>query len=671
MRRYRYSSWDGSAEPFSLHPDEVMDEISNDLFGDMGLERALQRIIQRGMQDKGGRRTQGMRDLLERLRNRRREQMEKYDLSSVLNDIKEKLQDIVQTEREGIRNRLEQARNDAKQDPAKKPGLDMLEKLAEKRRETLKSLTNDPAEQIKALSNYDFMDQEARRKFQELLDELKKRAMDQYFKNMQQSLQNMSGDQMQAMKQMLKDLNQLFQQNRQGKLSQEQFDQFMQQYGQMFGDNPPRNMQELAERLQERMAQAQSLLDSMPETTRQQLQDLMESMMDDEMRREMSQLGQMLDELAPMDDLRREYPFTGDEELSMQEAMRLMEEFQKMDNLEQTLRDVRSAQDLERVDAQAMEELLGEDARRSLEELKDLLRKLEEARYIRRKGDRFELTPRGVRKIGQKAIREIFSQLKKDRAGSHEITKRGGGGEPSGETKPWEFGDDFLVDLRKSLLNSVKREGAGTPRKMQVSDFEVERIDFSTQAATCLLIDRSRSMGYYGNFAAAKKVAIALHTLIRSKFPRDVLYIIGFSDVATQFKESDLADLYWDTGISGTNMHHAFMMARKLLSKHKGATRQAIMITDGEPTAHLEQGVPYFSYPPSPRTISETLKEVRRCTQEHIVINTFMLENNYQLVDFVNLLTRINHGRAFYASPDKLGEYVLVDYLSNRRRRVA
>jgi uncharacterized protein with von Willebrand factor type A (vWA) domain len=671
MQRYRYSSWDGSSEPFLLHPDEVMDEISNDLFGDMGLERALQRIIQRGMESKNGRRTQGMRDLMERLRSRRREQMEKYDLGSVLNDIKERLQDIVQTEREGIRNRLNKARDEAKQDPAKQPGLDTLEKLAEKRREALKNLTHDPAEQIKALSNYDFMDPEARRKFQELLDELKKRAMDQHFKNMQQSLQNMSGDQMQAMKQLLKDLNQLFQQHRQGKLSQEQFNQFMQQYGGMFGDRPPQNMQELAERLQERMAQAQSLLDSMPEATRQQLQDLMDAMMDDEMRQQMSQLAQMLDELAPMDDLRREYPFTGDEELSMQEAMRLMEEFQKMDNLEQALRDVRSAQDLERVDAEAMEEILGEDARRSLEELKDLLRKLEEAGYIRRKGDRYELTPQGVRKIGQKAIREIFSALKKDRVGSHEIRKRGGGGEPSGETKPWEFGDDFNVDLRKTLLNSVKREGAGTPLRMRVSDFEVERIDFATQAATCLLIDRSRSMGYYGNFAAAKKVAIALHTLIRSKFPRDVLYIIGFSDVATQFKDADLPDLYWDTGISGTNMHHAFMLARKLLSKHKGATRQAIMITDGEPTAHLEQGVPYFSYPPSPRTISETLKEVRRCTQEHIVINTFMLENNYQLVDFVNLLTRINHGRAFYASPDKLGEYVLVDFLSNRRRKVA
>lgn len=178
-------------------------------------------------------------------------------------------------------------------------------------------------------------------------------------------------------------------------------------------------------------------------------------------------------------------------------------------------------------------------------------------------------------------------------------------------------------------------------------------------------------MGYYGNFGAAKKVAIALSTLIRTTYARDALYIIGFSDVASEIKESDLPELHWDTSTSGTNMHHAFMLSRKLLARHRGCTRQIIMITDGEPTAHLERGQPYFSYPPSPRTIGETLKEARRLTQEGITINSFMLENSSPLVDFVNMLTRVNRGRAFYASPDKLGQYVLVDYMQNRRRHVA
>ena len=671
MREYRYSFWDGTQEPFDLHPDEVMDELADDLFNDSSVMRALQRLMQRGMTNQAGQRTRGIRDLLEELKQRRRQEMERYDLGSVLNDIKERLQDIVDTEREGIDRRLQEARQRVAQDPSQASLLQTVQNLADRRRDTLDQLPDDPAGQIKQLSDYDFMDAEARQKFQELMDELKQKMMEQYFKDMQSSLQGMTPEQMQGMKQMLKDLNQMLDQHSRGQLSDEQFQQFMQRYGEMFGPNQPANMEELMEQIQERMAQAQSLLDSMPEETRQQLQDLMASLMDDEMRQELGMLSAMMDDMYPPDDLSRQYPFSGQEEISLDEAMRVMDQLQQMENLEAQLKDIRTPDDLERVDEEKLAELLGEEAKRTWEELKKLMKRLEEAGYIRRKGDRLELTPRGIRKIGQKAVRDIFAQLKKDRIGSHETRYRGMGGENTGETKPWEFGDDFAVDLQKSLMNTVRREGVGTPLRMRVDDFEVERVEHRTEAATCLLLDRSRSMGYYGNFTAAKKVAIALHSLISSQYPRDALYIIGFSDVAVEFKGEDLPELSWDTGISGTNMHHAFMMSRKLLAKHKGCTRQIIMVTDGEPTAHLDHGVPYFSYPPSPQTIRETLKEGRRCAQEGIVINTFMLENSYPLIDFINLLSRVNRGRAFYASPDKLGEYVLVDFLNNRRTRVA
>lgn len=671
MRQYRYSFWDGTQEPFDLHPDEVMDELADDLFNDSSVMRALQRLMQRGMTNQAGQRTKGIRDLLEQLKQRRRQEMERYDLGSVLNDIKERLQDIVDTEREGIDRRLQEARQRVAQDPSQASLLQTVQNLADRRRDTLDQLPDDPAGQIKQLSDYDFMDAEARQKFQELMDELKQKMMEQYFKDMQSSLQGMTPEQMQGMKQMLKDLNQMLDQHSRGQLSDEQFQQFMQRYGEMFGPNQPANMEELMEQIQERMAQAQSLLDSMPEETRQQLQDLMASLMDDEMRQELGMLASMMDDMYPPDELSRQYPFSGQEEISLDEAMRVMDQLQQMENLEAQLKDIRTPDDLERVDEEKLAELLGEEAKRTWEELKKLMKRLEEAGYIRRKGDRLELTPRGIRKIGQKAVRDIFAQLKKDRIGSHETRYRGMGGENTGETKPWEFGDDFAVDLQKSLMNTVRREGVGTPLRMRVDDFEVERVEHRTEAATCLLLDRSRSMGYYGNFTAAKKVAIALHSLISSQYPRDALYIIGFSDVAVEFKGEDLPELSWDTGISGTNMHHAFMMSRKLLAKHKGCTRQIIMVTDGEPTAHLDHGVPYFSYPPSPQTIRETLKEGRRCAQEGIVINTFMLENSYPLIDFINLLSRVNRGRAFYASPDKLGEYVLVDFLNNRRTRVA
>ncbi|MEE9284785.1 MAG: VWA domain-containing protein, partial [Dehalococcoidia bacterium] len=628
MLRYRYSFWDGTQEPFDLHPDEVMDEISNDLFNDSSVMRALQRLLQRGMTSRTGQRTMGVRDLMEQLKRRRQQEMERYDLSSVLNDIKERLQDIVDTEREGIQRRLQEARRRAAQDPSQQSLLQTVQNLADRRRDALDQLPDDPAGQIKALGDYDFMDPEARQKFQELMDQLKQRMMGQYFKDLQSTLQGMTPEQMQGMKQMLRDLNQMLQQHAQGQLSDQQFQQFMQQYGAMFGPNPPGNMDELMEQLQERMAQAQSLLDSMPEETRQQFQDLMDSLMDDEMRQELGLLAAMMDEMYPPDDLSRQYPFTGQEEISLEEAMRVMDQLQQMEDLEAQLKEIRSPEDLERVDEEKLAELLGEEAKRAWEELKKLMKRLEEAGYIRRKGDKLELTPQGIRKIGQKAVRDIFAQLKKDRLGRHETRYRGMGGDPSGETKPWEFGDEFAVDLHKSLMNTVRREGSGTPLRMRVEDFEVERVEHHTAAATCLLLDRSRSMGYYGNFTAAKKVAIALDSLIRSQYPRDALYIIGFSDIAVQFKGDDLPELSWDTGISGTNMHHAFMLSRKLLSKHKGITRQIIMVTDGEPTAHLDHGVPYFSYPPSPQTINETLKEGRRCAQEGIVINTFMLENS-------------------------------------------
>ena len=185
-----------------------------------------------------------------------------------------------------------------------------------------------------------------------------------------------------------------------------------------------------------------------------------------------------------------------------------------------------------------------------------------------------------------------------------------------------------------------------------------------------MLLDQSRSMGLFGSFQAAKKVALALFALIHSQFPRDSMYVVGFSDYAREIKEEDLPAISWNPWVSGTNIHHALMLSRRLLSKEKGSTRQILLITDGEPTAHLEGDQSFFSYPPSAKTILETLKEARRCTQEDILINTFMLENSYQLMDFVGRMTRINRGRVFYSAPNRLGEYVLVDYVANRKKRV-
>jgi uncharacterized protein with von Willebrand factor type A (vWA) domain len=251
------------------------------------------------------------------------------------------------------------------------------------------------------------------------------------------------------------------------------------------------------------------------------------------------------------------------------------------------------------------------------------------------------------------------------------MDNRGAGGDLMGDTKTYEFGDPFLLDMQASIKNAVLRAGPQVPVRMTPQDFEIYRQEHMTRAATAVLLDQSRSMGLFNNFQAAKKVTLALFALIRTQYPRDSLHVIGFSDYAREIKEEDLARVNWNAWVSGTNLQHALMLSRKLLANEKGGSRQILLITDGEPTAHLEGGQSYFSYPPSYRTELETLKEVKRCTQEGIVINTFMLENNYQLVNFIDRLTRINRGRAFYSSSESLGQYVLVDYLNNRKKRVS
>jgi len=321
------------------------------------------------------------------------------------------------------------------------------------------------------------------------------------------------------------------------------------------------------------------------------------------------------------------------------------------------------------VDRGLLEQTLGPEARQQLDRMRQMTEVLEKAGYVERRDRRMELTPRGMRRIGQGALREIFDQLKKSRLGHHNTRNTGQGVEPGEEVKAYEYGDPFLLDMNETLFNSLQREGRGLPVKIEPPDFIVRRTEHSSQASTVLMIDMSRSMFLRGCFLAAKKVAIALDSLIRSQFPRDSLYVVGFSNYAVELKPQSLPAITLNDYVYGTNMQHGFQLARSLLARHRG-NRQVIMVTDGEPTAHLdENGRTYFAYPPTFRTIQETLREVRRCTRDRIVINTFMLERGPYLTEFVNQMTRINKGRAFFVSPERLGEYILVDYVSGKQRR--
>ncbi|MDA0987599.1 MAG: VWA domain-containing protein [Chloroflexi bacterium] len=674
MNVYRYSEWDGTQQVFEPSEEDIMGEMADDLMNHGDLMRSLRNLLQRGMQDQSGERMQGLRDMLEQLRKRRQEQLQQYNLDSVVDDFKERLKQITDTERQGIDRRLEEARQQQAQsspeDAADQERLmKLLEERASRNKERLDNLPPNLGGAVKELNDYDFMDPEAQRQFQELMDMLKQRVLDNTFQNLRQQIQSMSPEDMAATREMLHDLNQMLQDQMQG--LEPDFQGFMDRYGDLFGPDQPQNLEELMESLQRQMGQAQSLMDSMSPEMRRELQELMEGALDPETMNEMAQLAAAMNQLYPPDDMANQYPFMGEDSLTYDEAMELMGELQSMDELERQIQEVARRGNVQDLDLNEVEELVGEDARRNLEQLQRITKKLEEAGYVTRKGERLELTPKGIRKIGQKAMKDIFSQLKKDRLGQHQLYLRGAGGEHSGETKIYEFGDPFDIHLERTVRNALLRDGSGVPVKITPPDFEIHRTEHMSQASTVLLLDQSRSMGMYGSFLAAKKAAMALSTLIRSQFPRDKFYIVGFSDYAIELKEDELPQVSWNDWVSGTNMQHAFMLARKLMARDKGGTRQILMVTDGEPTTHLEGDNAYFSYPPSYKTIQETLKEVRRCTQEGITINTFMLESSAYLVDFVDRMMRINKGRAFYSNSSNLGEYVLVDYLSNRKRRIA
>ncbi len=649
--RARYSRWDGTQQLDDLDAGDVLDALSDDLMNYGDLNAALQRLHRWGNED-----MPGLEQLLKDLREQREQELSRYDLESTVDQIREQLQDVIDTERTGIDRKVEQASPDGKK---------LMERIARQRNEQLDRLPDDLGGRVKGLRDYEFVDDEARQKFEELMQELQKQMVDQMFQGMKGSIQQMQGQDLTRVRDMVRELNKMLEQRMEGRTPD--FNGFMERYGDMF---PPgiNSLDELLEHLQRQMAQMQSLLQSMSPEAREELRQMMDALLqDDSLRLELARLSGFMQAMMPPSELSERYPFFGEDSLSMGEAMGLMERLQQMDRLESQLE--RGSFRPDDVDRSLAQELLGDEARQALDQLRKLTDVLEKAGYVERKGRRMELTPRGMRRIGQSALKDIFNQLKKSRIGQHRMLGAGLGTEAGEELKEYEYGDPFLLDMKETLFNSLTREGKGVPVHIEPSDFVVHRTEHVTQASTVLMIDMSRSMFLRGCFLAAKKVAIALDSLIRSQYPRDSLYVVGFSNYAVELKPQTLPQLALNDYVYGTNMQHGFQLARSLLAKHRG-NRQIIMITDGEPTAHLEDnGRAYFAYPPTFKTIQQTLREVRRCTRDRIVINTFMLERGPYLTEFINQMTRINKGRAFFVSPDRLGEYVLVDYVSGKQRR--
>jgi uncharacterized protein with von Willebrand factor type A (vWA) domain len=657
----RYSRWDGTQVGFEVDADSVLSEITDDLLYHGDLNAALRRMLQSGFRDRNGERLAGIRELLERLRRRRRDELERYDLGGVYDDIAQELREVVEMERAGIDELEREARESG--DERRR---EITEQVAGERRARLDMLPPDLAGMVRELSDYDFTSSEARERFDQLVEKLKQQLMQSYFNQMAGAMSNVSPEQLARMKDMFSGLNRLLEMREAGQDTQPAFEQFMAEFGDFFPGNP-QTLEELLEQLAEQMAAMQAMLNSMTPEQRAQLQGLAQQLLEDmDLRWQVDQLAQHLRQAFPQAGWDRRYQFSGQDPLGFAEAAMLMDRLGDIDQLENLLRSATSPGALAEVDIDAARDLLGDDAARSLERLAELARLLEEAGLIEQREGRYELTPRGLRRIGQNALSDLFTKLAHDRTGRHEVERTGVGHERTYETKSYEFGDPFNLNIERTVRNAVRRQGGGTPVGLHPDDFEVERTEQLTRSSTVLMLDLSLSMPMRDNFLAAKKVAMALHSLISSQFPRDYLGIVGFSEVARELKPQQLPEVSWDF-VYGTNMQHAFLLSRRLLARQSGS-KQIIMITDGEPTAHIQSnGEVFFNYPPVRETVEATLKEVARCTREGIRINTFMLDATTYLRDFVEQLTQLNRGRAFFTTPDTLGSYVLVDFIEQRR----
>ncbi len=658
--RFSYSRWDGTQRGFDLDADLLFDQLTDELLYHGDVNAALRRMMQEGMRGPDGERLDGLRDMMDRLRQERQDRLEQSNLGGVYDEIADQLDDIIDEERHAIENALRDAAasGDERRSEAAR-------NTAAERNMRLDLMPNDLAGKVRELSAYDFESAEAQQRFEQMLDELRQQLMQQTVDQMSDGMQNMSPQDMQRMKDMLAALNEMLDKHQQG--DDPGFEQFMEEFGEFFPENP-QNVEELLEAMAKRMAAMQAMLNSMTPEQRSQLQQLSDQLMSDmDLQWQMDQLGSNLQQMFPQLNWGQSYEFEGQDPMGMNQAMQAMADLGDLDQLENLLQNATNPGALAEADMDRVRDLLGDDAAKSLERLSELTKMLEEAGLIENKEGRLELTPQGLRAIGSNALRDLFTKLTKEHVGQHQTHQLGQGHERTYQTKQYEFGDPFQLDLHRTIRNALSRTGQGTPVQLRPEDFEIERTEHLTRSSTVLMLDLSMSMPMRDNFLPAKKVAMALHHLISSQFPRDYLGLVGFSETARVVTVDQLPEVSWDL-VYGTNMHHGFTLARQLLSKQTG-TKQIIMITDGEPTAHITpQGDVYFNYPPVRETVEATLREVVRCTRDQIRINTFVLDATTALTQFIEKLTEINGGRAFYTTNESLGDYVLVDFLEHRRR---
>ncbi len=643
---FRYGAWDGGRDPLEPPFDvaQAVDEIGERVLNGQSPRQALRELMRRGTEG-----LRGLDDLRRKVAKQQREARNKGQLDGTLQQVKELLAEAVELEKAALFP-----------DPSDSARMAEME---------LDTLPNDTARAVQQLKPYQWRSAEAQAVYEQIEDLLRREVLDSQFKGMKDALENAGPEDMQRIKDMLADLNQMLDADARGEHNQDDFEQFMAKHGDFFPSQPG-TLEELVDDLARRAAAQQRLMDSLTPQQRQELGELMQGAMDLDMQSQMSQLGDALRNARPDLPWGGRERMSGEQGMGMGDATTALEELADLDDLESALGQDYPGASLDDIDEAAVQRALGRGAVDDIRALQRIERELQLQGYLVRDANgRLELSPRAVRRLGATALRKVFHQLDAKGRGGHDVRDAGAAGDLTGSSRQWEFGDEQPLDVVRTVRNAVLRGPSGSGVTLRVEDFEVVDTERRTTAAVALLVDLSFSMELRGTWAAAKQTSLALHSLVTTQFPQDAIEIIGFSDYAQVLTAEQLAGLD-PQRVQGTNLQHALMLAGRFLGKHPQAEPVVLVVTDGEPTAHLTRdGYADFCWPPMPETLELTMAEVERITKRGATINVFMLDDEPRLVSFVEHLAARNGGRVFAADPEQLGEYVVSDYLRARRGR--
>jgi uncharacterized protein with von Willebrand factor type A (vWA) domain len=651
--RYRYGAWRGGPDPLAPPYDvrAAVDEVGSEVLAGGSLREALRNLLRRGPQ--GGR---GLDDLAARARRLRREAMRRGNLDGPVTRAQALLDQAIAAEREELAGRQG---DDAR--------------FAEA---MLDSLPRSTARAVEELAGYNWASDEARRLYQQILDGLRQEVLEQRFAGIRDALRGASDPEAnRRLKEMLRDLNDLLDRHARGEDTDDAFAEFMNRHGEFFPEHPE-TVDELVDALARRAAAGERLMRSLSPQQRQELAGLMaQAFGDGELAGAMNALNANLRALRPDLPWNRGERVRGSEDLGYGEAAGALGEIADLDDLLDQLGQEHPGATLDDVDVEAVERSLGRAAADDVRRLQELERELRRQGWLTRGDDGLTLSPKALRRLGGTALRHMFADLEAGRKGQHDLRDAGAAGELTGASRRWEFGDEQPIDVVRTITNSVRRQaGSGTatlPVRLSVDDFEVAETEKRVSAAVALCVDLSFSMMADGRWGPMKQAALGLSHLVATRFPQDALQIIGFGRYAMTLTQEQLAAVEPDM-IQGTNLQHALQLAGRHLRRNSQSEPVVLVVTDGEPTAHLlDDGEAHFSWPPRRETITATVHEVDTLTRYGATLNIFMLGEDPGLRRFVDAVARRNGGRVFTPEADDLGRYVVSDYLRARRGRRA